>query len=210
MVLLGGEAGIGKSRITEALVQELGEEPHIRLRYQCSPYHVDSALWPVIQQLGHAASFVTGEPPEARLDKLEVLLARGVDAPQEAAPLFAALLGIDAEGRYGRLDLTPQQRRSRTLQALIDQLMGLLDEAAPQEGPGKDKLREYGLGEEEIDFLIRQRPPCRTERHDLGPVRGVARGQARGARRRQGGASRSRCWSGTPGGCSGAAWRPTG
>jgi predicted ATPase/adenylylsulfate kinase-like enzyme len=125
MVLLGGEAGIGKSRITEALVQELGAEPHIRIRYQCSPYHGDSALWPVIQQLGHAAGFVTGEPPEARLDKLEALLARGVDAPQEVAPLFATLLGIDGEARYGRLDLTPQQRRSRTLQALVDQLIGL-------------------------------------------------------------------------------------
>ena len=125
MVLLGGEAGIGKSRITEALVQELGEEPHIRIRYQCSPYHGDSALWPVIQQLGHAAGFVAGEPPEARLDKLEALLARGGDAPQQVAPLFAILLGIDGEARYGRLDLTPQQRRSRTLQALVDQLIGL-------------------------------------------------------------------------------------
>ena len=129
MVLLGGEAGIGKSRITEALVQELSEEPHTRIRYQCSPYHGDSALWSVIQQLGHAAGFVAGEPNEARLDKLEVLLARGVAAPQGVAPLFATLLGIDGDLRYGRLELTPQQRRNRTLQALIDQLIGL---AAPQ------------------------------------------------------------------------------
>jgi class 3 adenylate cyclase/predicted ATPase len=125
MVLLGGEAGIGKSRITEALIQELQDEPHTRIRYQCSPYHGDSALWPVIQQLGHAAGFVTGEPPEARLDKLEALLALGVDAPHSAATLLAVLLGIDGEVRYGRLDLTPQLRRSRTLQALIDQLIGL-------------------------------------------------------------------------------------
>jgi class 3 adenylate cyclase/predicted ATPase len=125
MVLLGGEAGIGKSRITEALLQELRQESHTRIRYQCSPYHSDSALWPVIQQLGHAAGFLTGEPTEAQLDKLEALLARGVDAPQEVAPLFATLLGIDGEARYGRLDLSPQQRRSRTLQALVDQLIGL-------------------------------------------------------------------------------------
>ncbi len=54
-VLLVGEAGIGKSRISRALLDAVADEPHIRIRYQCSPYHTDSALWPVIQQLTHAA-----------------------------------------------------------------------------------------------------------------------------------------------------------
>jgi class 3 adenylate cyclase/tetratricopeptide (TPR) repeat protein len=125
MVLLGGEAGIGKSRITESLLQELRQEPHTRIRYQGSPYHGDSALWPVIQQLGRAAGFVVGESTEARLDKLEALLARGTDEPRRPAALLAVVLGIDGESRYGPLELTPQQRRNRTLEALIDQLMGL-------------------------------------------------------------------------------------
>jgi predicted ATPase len=82
----------------------------------------------VIQQLGHAAGFVTGEPTEVRLAKLEALLARGTAEPLRAAPLLAVLLGIDGEARYGRLELTPQQRRNRTLEALVDQVVGLTGE----------------------------------------------------------------------------------
>ena len=62
VILLSGEAGIGKSRITEALIDALSAEPHLLLRYQCSPYHVDSALYPAIQQITHAAGFVPGTP----------------------------------------------------------------------------------------------------------------------------------------------------
>ena len=72
-----GDAGIGKSRIARALLDAVAGEPHTRIRYQCSPYHRDSALWPVIQQLGHAAGFADDDPTDARLDKLEALLARG-------------------------------------------------------------------------------------------------------------------------------------
>ena len=122
MVLLTGEAGIGKSRITEALVETVAGEPHFLLRYQCSPYHADSALYPVIQQLAHAAGFAADDSGDRRLDKLEALLARATDDIREAAPLMAALAGLDGTGRYGALTLTPQQRRSRTLAALIDQL----------------------------------------------------------------------------------------
>jgi class 3 adenylate cyclase/predicted ATPase len=125
MVLLGGEAGIGKSRITEALVQEVRSEPHTRIRYQCSPYHSDSAFWPVVQQLVAAAGFVAGDSVETRLDKLEALLGLGVDEPERVAPVLAMMLGVEGEARYGRLELTPQQRRNRTMEALIEQLVGL-------------------------------------------------------------------------------------
>ncbi len=125
VVLLSGEAGIGKSRITEALVEAAAAEPHFLLRYQCSPYHADSALYPAIQHLTHAAGFAADDGAERRLDKLEVLLRRASDEIGEVAPLMAALLGIDATSRYGELTLTPQQRRNRTLAALIDQLAGL-------------------------------------------------------------------------------------
>ncbi len=125
VVLLTGEAGIGKSRITEALVEASAGEPHFLLRYQCSPYNADSALYPVIQHLTFAAGFAAEDSTERRLERLEALLARGSDDIGEAAPLMAALLGIDGEARYGALTLTPQQRRNRTLAVLIDQLAGL-------------------------------------------------------------------------------------
>ncbi len=122
-VLLVGEAGIGKSRISRALLDALVEEEHFRVRYQCSPYHIDSALWPVIQQLNHAAGLETEDPIEARLDKLEALLERA--GGREAAPLIANLLGLDGVARYGPLDLTPQARRARTLHALAEQPLRL-------------------------------------------------------------------------------------
>ena len=124
-ILLTGEAGIGKSRISEAVVEAVAGEPHFLLRYQCSPYHANSALYPVVQQLGHAARFSADDDVERRLEKLEALLAQAGENGVAAAPLFAALLGLDGTSRYGASTLTPQQRRSRTLAALIDQLAGL-------------------------------------------------------------------------------------
>jgi class 3 adenylate cyclase len=122
-VLLVGEAGIGKSRISRALLDALAEERHFRVRYQCSPYHTDSAFWPVIQQLNHAAGLAADDPLEARLDKLEALLDRA--GGHGAAPLIADLLGLDGSARYGPLDLTPQAQRARTLEALVQQMLGL-------------------------------------------------------------------------------------
>jgi class 3 adenylate cyclase/tetratricopeptide (TPR) repeat protein len=122
-VLLVGEAGIGKSRISRALLDALAVETHFRIRYQCSPYHTDSALWPVIQQLSYAAALAADDALEARLDKLEALLERA--GGQGAAPLIADLLGLDGSARYGPLDLTPQAQRARTLEALVEQMLGL-------------------------------------------------------------------------------------
>ncbi|BCH27233.1 AAA family ATPase [Mesorhizobium sp. L-8-3] len=127
VVLLTGEAGIGKSRITEALIEASAGDPHFLLRYQCSPYNTDSALYPVIQHLTFAAGFAAEDSTERRLERLESLLARGSDDIGEAAPLVAAILGIDGEARYGASALTPQQRRNRTLAVLIDQLAGLAE-----------------------------------------------------------------------------------
>ena len=73
------------------------------MRYQCSPYHADSALYPVIQQLGYAAGFAAEDSKERRLDRLETLLGTASDDVSAAAPLVAALLGLDGEPRYGAL-----------------------------------------------------------------------------------------------------------
>lgn len=114
MVIVSGEAGIGKSRITQAVIDEIANDDHMRMTYQCSPYHVDSAFYPVTQQMSFAAGFAPSDNPDVRLDKLEKLL--GPD--QDTLRLVAPLLGLDGEARYGALDLTPAQQRARTMRTL--------------------------------------------------------------------------------------------
>src|SRR5215831_7505823 len=93
VVMISGEPGIGKSRITAALAERLHAEPHLRLRFFCSPYHQNSALYPFIDQLGHAAGFGQDDPPAARLEKLEALLARAEPADEDVA-FIADLLSL--------------------------------------------------------------------------------------------------------------------
>ena len=110
VVLLSGEAGIGKSRLTAALLESLAAEPHTRLRYFCSPQHTDSALYPIIGQMERAAGLAHDDTPQTKLDKLDALLAQTSTSAQDAA-LFADMLSLPNDGRYPTLDLTPQQRR---------------------------------------------------------------------------------------------------
>jgi class 3 adenylate cyclase/predicted ATPase len=124
-VLLVGEAGIGKSRITRALIDAVAAEPHVRVRLQCSPYHTDSALWPVVDHLRHTAGFAADDSRSDQLDKLEAVVRQGSGDIAGTVPLFAELLGLETEGRYGRIELTPQARRARTLKALSDELVAL-------------------------------------------------------------------------------------
>jgi len=120
IVLLSGEAGIGKSRLGAQLAAEVANEPHTRLRYQCSPYHRDSVLHPFVVQLGRAARLAPEEPAETQLDKLEAILAPSRIA--ETAPLVASLLSIATGERYPPLALSAAQQRRLTLAALLDQL----------------------------------------------------------------------------------------
>jgi class 3 adenylate cyclase/predicted ATPase len=124
VVLLSGEAGIGKSRLTAAFLDSVANEPHTRLRYFCSPQHVDSAFYPIIGQMQRAAGLTHDETPQARLDKLDAVLAQTSTSTQDAA-LFADMLSLPNDGRYPALGLTPQQRRQKTLEALISQLEAL-------------------------------------------------------------------------------------
>ena len=125
VVLLSGEPGIGKSRLVRELRDRLGVEPHVRLTHQCSPYYQTSPLHPIVEHLERAAGFERDDPPEARLARLEALLARGTDKLEQAVPTIAALLGIPTGGRYPRIDLTPQRQKELTLEALLEQLVAL-------------------------------------------------------------------------------------
>src|SRR6516164_5427268 len=122
VVLLVGEAGIGKSRLTRALLEGLATEPHLRLRYFCSQHHRNSALFPVISQLEHAAGFLRDDTTEQKLAKLDVVLARSTAEP-EAIDLIADLLSLPT--RYPMPELSPQQRKEKTLAALLAQVDGL-------------------------------------------------------------------------------------
>ena len=124
VVLLSGEPGIGKSRLTAALMERLANEPHTRLRYFCSPQHTDSALYPIIGQMERAAGLAHGDTAQVKLDKLDALLAPTSTSKQDAA-LFAEMLSLPDDGRYPALNMDPQQRRQKTLEALTAQLEAL-------------------------------------------------------------------------------------
>ncbi|WJI38732.1 AAA family ATPase [Mesorhizobium opportunistum] len=122
VVLLSGEPGIGKSRLTVTLQERIQNEPHTRLRYFCSPHHQDSALHPTIAQLERAAGLERDDPPDSKLDKLAALIVPA--SPQDAA-LLADLLSLPTEGRFPPLQLTPQRKKEKTFDALLRQLEDL-------------------------------------------------------------------------------------
>ncbi|MCP4327854.1 MAG: AAA family ATPase [Alphaproteobacteria bacterium] len=127
VVLLSGEAGIGKSRIMrEFALARTAEERQI-LRYQCSPHEVHAAFHPIVTELSAAAGFLPNDPPELRLDKLETHLGEIFEELDEAAPLFACLLSLPRE-RYPPIEMGPQRRKQRTVALLSERVARLATE----------------------------------------------------------------------------------
>ena len=120
VVLLSGEAGIGKSRLVQVVKDRIADTPHTRLECRCSPYYQHTALYPIIDLLERTLHFQREEPLDAKLEKLERALSQSRFAFHETVPLFATLLSLPLpEARYAPLSLTPERQKQRTLEALL-------------------------------------------------------------------------------------------
>jgi class 3 adenylate cyclase/predicted ATPase len=124
VVLLSGEPGIGKSRIIQMLRERAAEDQHVWLRYQCSPYYTNSAFYPIIDQIERAAGFARDDDPDAKLDKLETLLALSNGSAVDIAPLIAAMMSLPVS-HYPPLNLSPQKQKENTILAIADGIIAL-------------------------------------------------------------------------------------
>ena len=124
VVLLSGEAGIGKSRLAVEVVERLANEPLTRIRYFCSPQHSDDALFPIIGEMERAARIARNDSPQAKLDKLDALLAYS-STPAEDVALLAETMSLKNDGRFPAIELAPPQRRQKTIEALVSQIEAL-------------------------------------------------------------------------------------
>ena len=120
MVLLCGEPGIGKSRILSALRERLEGQGAGTLRFQCSPYTINSALYPFIDHFERVLKFARDEAPGSKLDKLEALIVAHYGRPLGDVRFIASVLSIPCDERYGALPMTPQKHKDETLRALAD------------------------------------------------------------------------------------------
>ena len=122
VVLLSGEAGIGKSRILHELRNRLTATPHTSVRFHCSPFNTNTPFFPFIEQLRSEAGFIDSDSEEDKLDKLEQLIGNPSAKDSTNAPILAALLSLPRE-RYPQLDLSPEQQKMETITVLVDHLV---------------------------------------------------------------------------------------
>ncbi|MDP6954018.1 MAG: AAA family ATPase, partial [Alphaproteobacteria bacterium] len=125
LVMVCGEPGIGKSRLVEELHDSVADQPCIHIRFQCSPYHANSALYPLTRQLERGAGFAAHDSDAIKLDKLETMLSQGSDDFRHTAALLAPFLGIDTGDRYPKLGMSPRRQKSEAMDAMADYLAGL-------------------------------------------------------------------------------------
>ncbi|MGI9449680.1 MAG: adenylate/guanylate cyclase domain-containing protein, partial [Geminicoccaceae bacterium] len=123
VMLLSGEAGIGKSRMVQDFRGELPDKSYYSFHFQCSPHHVNSAFHPVVQRVRSGARFAAEDDGVAKLNKLEAYLARRQAEVTSVAPILARLLSLPGDKRYGALDLSPQQLKNRAIEILIGHML---------------------------------------------------------------------------------------
>ena len=129
VVLVSGEAGIGKSRLLQGIYDGLESRPHWLVVNRCSPYHQNSPLFPIIESLEHWLGFRKGASSGERLQLLERRLEDYSFQITESVPLFAGLLSVPLDDRYPQLNLSPQRQRQRTIELLVQ----LLEETVSQQ-----------------------------------------------------------------------------
>jgi class 3 adenylate cyclase/tetratricopeptide (TPR) repeat protein len=129
VVLLSGEAGIGKSRVLTNLREQIGADDHIVMSFQCSPHRANEAFYPVLGPIWRAADFLSDESPAQRLDKLEALIARTGLETTPTAPILAALFSIPTEARYAAVEMAPTEIKERAIDALMALFEGLTKHA---------------------------------------------------------------------------------
>jgi class 3 adenylate cyclase/predicted ATPase len=123
VILLSGIPGVGKSRLLHELKSHIQHEPHILLHHQCSPYHSQSAFFPVIEQIEKAAQLTARETDEDKIAKLKAYLPRLTNNSVDPVLLIANLLSISTDNRHELSELTPQQIKNRTISTLVDILL---------------------------------------------------------------------------------------
>jgi predicted ATPase len=125
VVLLNGEAGIGKSRLVQAVKEHLAAEPYTRLECRCSAYHRNSPFYPISDLYQRALQLRREDASDAKLEKLERALVQISLPLPEMVPPLASLLSLPLGERYSSFTLTPQQQKQKTLEVLLVVLMGL-------------------------------------------------------------------------------------
>jgi predicted ATPase len=120
VVLVQGEPGIGKSRMLRAFRERLGARIEMALQYQCSPYYVNSAFYPIADHLERALKFQRDDSPEQKLDKVEARLIGELKRSRTDCSLLARALSIPCEQRYGPLEMSPQRQKDDTINLLVD------------------------------------------------------------------------------------------
>jgi len=173
VVLLDGEAGIGKSRLVQEMKDHVANQPHTRIECQSSPYHQNTALYPIVDFLETRAGFLPDDPAEVKLVKLEHTLRQYTLPVEETVPYCAALLSLPLPAeRYAPLALAPQRLREK----ILDTLVALIMESAAQQ-PVLFVVEDLHWSDpstlELLDLLVKQGPTipllmlltCRAEFH---------------------------------------------
>jgi class 3 adenylate cyclase/tetratricopeptide (TPR) repeat protein len=122
-VFVSGEAGIGKSRLVDALAERLHENQHELIRVQCSPYHATSAFYPIIERLSRFAGFSPSDDPTMRAEKFNTMLRRYGENPSDVGSIYAELLSLDVGDEFKSLDLSAQQRKELIVRTLANRLL---------------------------------------------------------------------------------------